>query len=81
MVFSFTQAALELEEEIVNKDALIVKYREQEEKDGGTPEKRRSWQSRPRSRVEDGSTWNAWMKYGIAALAVGVGVCYSLTRH
>lgn len=27
------------------------------------------------------NSWDSWVKYGVAAAAVGIGVCYSLIRQ
>ncbi|XP_032232958.1 uncharacterized protein LOC5508275 [Nematostella vectensis] len=81
-------AGIELEEDIIlNAESLAVKYREHHE---NSPEERKLRQARRisgrRSNRNSGintdtSSWNNWAKYGIAAIAVGMGVCYSMIRH
>ena len=76
------QAGLEVEEDedILTAESLAVKYREQEDSNELhklKEERRRSGNRRSR----DSGTWDNWAKYGIAALAVGVGLFYSMIRH
>jgi hypothetical protein len=78
----FPQAGLEVEEDddIISPESLAVKYKEQVDSD----ELRKLKEARRISgnrRSRDSGSWNNWAKYGIAALAVGVGLCYSLIRH
>ena len=59
------------ENDIIDTQILLEKFWEREEKDGrqasGSADHRKSWDS--------------WLKYGVAAAAVGIGVCYSLIRQ
>lgn len=78
-MFVFCQAAFDLEDEndILDTTSLLEKYREREEKDGKDAMhwKRASGSSNKRN------SWDSWFKYGVAAAAVGIGVCYSLIRQ
>ena len=79
LCWTFFQAAFDAEDEndILDTQSLLEKYREVEEKDGkdGMQWKRASGTSNKRN------SWDSWLKYGVAAAAVGIGVCYSLIRQ
>lgn len=65
------------EDDIHDTKSLIKKYYEREEKDG-----KEGPQSRPASGTRSNrNSWESWLKYGVAAAAVGIGVCYSLVRQ
>ena len=67
------QAALQLED-IPNPQDLVVKYREKE-RDSPDGAKRHSHRRSSGADYDGGKGWQGWaVKYGIAAIAVGLGV-------
>ena len=77
-------AAFETEDEhdILNTDILLEKYWAQEEKDGHLPTGKECMQRKRDSRINSNrNSWDSWLKYGVAAVAVGIGVCYSLIKQ
>ena len=70
------QGALELED-IPNPQDLVVKYRE---KECDLPDGAKRQSFRRSSGADYDSMWHSWtLKYGIAAIALGVGVM--LIKH
>lgn len=74
----FVQAAFDAEDDdILDKESLLEKYREWEERDGkDVMQRKRASGSR-----SNRNSWDSWYKYGVAAAAVGIGVCYSLIKQ
>lgn len=67
------------EDDIINSQILLEKFFEKEEEDGNGKD---SLQHRRASgSASKRNSWDSWLKYGVAAAAVGIGVCYSLIRQ
>ena len=75
------QAAFDAEDEndIIDTRILLEKFWEREEKDGGRRDSTQ-WK-RSSDSANKRNSWDSWVKYGLAAAAVGIGVCYSLLRQ
>lgn len=75
------QAAFDAEDEndIIDSQILLEKFWEREEKDGGVKDSMQ-WK-RASGSANKRNSWDSWLKYGVAAAAVGIGVCYSLIRQ
>ena len=75
----FVKAAFDAEDEndILDTQSLLEKYREWEEGDGKDV---MQWK-RASGSSSNRNSWDSWFKYGVAAAAVGIGVCYSLIRQ
>ncbi|XP_020619292.1 uncharacterized protein LOC110057049 [Orbicella faveolata] len=72
-------AAFDAEDEndILDTQSLLEKYREWEERDGKDA---MQWR-RASGSSSNRNSWDSWLKYGVAAAAVGIGVCYSLIKQ
>lgn len=75
------QAAFDAEDEndIIDTQILLEKFWEREVKDGGGKDAMQ-WR-RASGSADKRKSWDSWLKYGVAAAAIGVGVCYSLIRQ
>jgi len=74
-------AAFDAEDEndIIDTQILLEKFWEREVKDGGGKDAMQ-WR-RASGSADKRKSWDSWLKYGVAAAAIGVGVCYSLIRQ
>lgn len=69
----------ENENDIRNAQILLQKFLEKEEKDGNGKDSLKH--KRFSGSASNRNSWDSWFKYGVAAAAIGIGVCLSLVRQ